>query len=109
MNIVCIKPIEASIVKSVQDGTSFVWLYSLGVILIILTCIIFCLWHYYRSVRYQLKQKLYQDSSSLDLENAINSIFGAKELYDSLKGKCHPDNFSIDSDKFEKATNIFFC
>ena len=42
----------------------------------------------------------------VDFDNVINSSFAAKELYDKLKVKCHPDRFT-DADLNKEATRLF--
>jgi len=41
-----------------------------------------------------------------DIDNVIASIFHSKDLYDTLKIKCHPDRF-FDIKEIEKATELF--
>ena len=42
----------------------------------------------------------------IDFDNIVSSAFHAKELYDELKIKCHPDRFH-DSETIAKATELF--
>ena len=44
--------------------------------------------------------------SDIDLNNLMNSINGAKDLYKELSRTCHPDRF-INSDKQKIAEDIF--
>ena len=41
-----------------------------------------------------------------NMSNVVNSIFGSKQLYDTLKAKCHPDRFQDEKTR-EKANEIF--
>jgi hypothetical protein len=43
----------------------------------------------------------------IDFGNTIKSVFQAKQLYDELKKKCHPDLFPNDADKIKTANEIF--
>lgn len=53
------------------------------------------------------KEKLRKaKSSSVDMDNLLNSINGAKDLYKELSRKCHPDRF-INTDKQSLAEEIF--
>ncbi|HLU86830.1 MAG TPA: hypothetical protein VKZ44_03675, partial [Taishania sp.] len=45
-------------------------------------------------------------STSIDMDNLMNSINGAGELYKELSRKCHPDRF-VKSDKQSLAEEIF--
>jgi hypothetical protein len=45
-------------------------------------------------------------STSIDMDNLMNSINGAGELYKELSKKCHPDRF-VNSDKQSLAEEIF--
>lgn len=84
-----------------------VWLYYIIGFVISIICISFYVWRYYHSERFYLKRQLWQDKSEPDFRNMIDSAFMAKKLYDKLKGRCHPDNFSTDMILFDKATEIF--
>lgn len=46
-------------------------------------------------------------SETVDFGNIVNSAFHAKELYDQLKVKCHPDRFVSDDAKNAIALEIF--
>lgn len=84
-----------------------VWLYYIIGFVISIICISFYVWRYYHSERFYLKRQLRQDKSEPDFRNMIDSAFMAKKLYDKLKGRCHPDNFSTDMILFDRATEIF--
>jgi hypothetical protein len=45
-------------------------------------------------------------STSIDMDNLINSINGSRELYKELSKICHPDKF-LNSDKRKIAEDIF--
>jgi hypothetical protein len=45
-------------------------------------------------------------STSIDMDNLMNSINGAGELYKELSKKCHPDRY-VNSDKQSLAEEIF--
>jgi hypothetical protein len=45
-------------------------------------------------------------STSIDMDNLMNSINGAADLYKELIKKCHPDRF-VNSDKQSLAEEIF--
>ena len=47
------------------------------------------------------------DDNMVDFGNVINSAFKAKQLYDLLKVKCHPDRFPDDNNKNAVALEIF--
>lgn len=59
-----------------------------------------------KSERSRQKEKIMREGD-IDFGNVINSSFGAKGLYDELKGKCHPDKFAYDDELNAKATEIF--
>jgi len=46
-------------------------------------------------------------SEKVDMNNVIDSIFHANELYNILKTKCHPDRFVHDKLLMSKADEIF--
>ena len=62
---------------------------------------------YFRSSRYASKRNLKSKTKDVDFDNVIRSAFGAKELYDQLKGVCHPDKFAKDPEKEKIANDIF--
>ena len=45
--------------------------------------------------------------TSVDFDGVMRSAFMAKDLYDQLKGKCHPDKFATEPEKMKVATEIF--
>lgn len=55
------------------------------------------------------KQKFKKESleQEVDFNNIINSSFNSKQLYDTLKVKCHPDLFPTDKEKNLIAENLF--
>ena len=57
----------------------------------------------------KVKQKFKKESLEkvIDFNNIINSSFNSKELYDSLKVKCHPDLFPFDESKKTIAEKLF--
>lgn len=83
------------------------WLYCIIGVILFFICLIWMLWTYFHSERMGLKHRLQQQEKELDFKNIMDSAFGAKKLYDDLKGKCHPDNFSTNLILFDKATEIF--
>ena len=83
------------------------WLYCIIGIIIFFICLIGMLWTYFHSERLDLKRHLQQKGKEPDFKNIMDSGFRAKKLYDELKGKCHPDNFSTNLILFDKATEIF--
>ena len=56
-----------------------------------------------------IKQKFKKESleQEIDFNNIINSSFNAKQLYDELKVKCHPDLFPTDKEKNIIADKLF--
>lgn len=88
-------------------GFDKIWLYCIIGIIIILICLFWGLWTHFHSERFYLKRRLRQAKEEPDFKNIMDSAFGAKKLYDKLKGKCHPDNFSTNLILFDKATEIF--
>ena len=83
------------------------WLYCIIGIIILLICLFFGLWTYFHSERFCLKLRLRQGKEEPDFKNIMDSAFGTRNLYDKLKGKCHPDNFSTNLILFDRATEIF--
>ncbi|MDR1347503.1 MAG: hypothetical protein LBJ63_03605 [Prevotellaceae bacterium] len=45
-------------------------------------------------------------AGEIDFDNIIKSSFQAKQLYDELKKKCHPDLFPNDAEKNSTANEI---
>ncbi len=80
------------------------WLYF--VLLLFLVAVIVGLLSYFRSDRYKMKKKLLEQKENIDFNNVMTNAFLSKQLYDELKGKCHPDKFDTDPVKSEKATEI---
>lgn len=83
------------------------WLYCIIIVIVLLISFSFGVWRYFHSEHFRLKHKLRQGKEEPDFKNMMDSAFKAKILYDKLKGKCHPDNFSTNSVLFNKATDIF--
>lgn len=84
------------------------WLYIAAIELICILLLLFRIYtlHHKNSEKERLKQKVLKENE-IDFENVINSSFKAKELYNELKGKCHPDKFAKDEFLNAKATEIF--
>lgn len=61
---------------------------------------------YFRSDRYKKKRQLLKQQENTDFSHVMNNAFLSKQLYDELKGRCHPDKFTTDPMLFEKATEI---
>lgn len=60
-------------------------------------------------ISYKKKKTLRDEvlsEGNVDFQNILKSSFEAKELYNSLKGKCHPDKFKDEKENAE-ATAIF--
>lgn len=63
--------------------------------------------------RYTLKKTISQvafnpdNQTDIDFDNIIVSTFNARQLFDLLKVKCHPDLFSTDNEKRSIAENLF--
>lgn len=57
------------------------------------------------SKKAEFKKKALDEN--VDFDNIMNSAFHAKEVYDELKGKCHPDKFATDPEKNAIALDIF--
>lgn len=51
------------------------------------------------------KQKVMQETSSVNFSSITHDWLTAKQLYDVLKLKCHPDKFSGELE--EEATHLF--
>lgn len=85
-----------------------VWMYvALAELICILVLLVkLCFYHKKKTEHEQLKRKVMQEGD-IDFANVINSSFKAKELYDELKGKCHPDKFTKDATLNVRATEIF--
>lgn len=95
------------VLSVVKEESNVVWLYYAIGVSMFLVCVCFGLWRYFHSERFRLKRQLQQGEGVLNFKDTMDNAFGAKTLYDKLKGKCHPDNFSTDLILFEKATEIF--
>lgn len=80
------------------------WLYL--VFLLIVISVIVGLLSYFKSDRYKKKKKIMNSEEKVDFNNVMTNAFLSKQLYDELKGKCHPDKFATDPVKSEKATEI---
>ena len=50
------------------------------------------------NTRRDVKQKV-KNEGEIDFTNTLASAFHAKEIYDELKVKCHPDRFATDEEK----------
>ena len=87
---------------------SSVWKVVAGVELIVVIALVTAIFVLRRnkSERERQKEKI-MGEGDIDFGNVINSSFGAKQLYDVLKGKCHPDKFADDEALNAKATEIF--
>lgn len=81
-----------------------IWLYP--VIGILCAGFIFLLIRKYR--RHCIERKILKgERIAPDFDNVINNAFHAQELYNDLKGLCHPDKFATNPALCEKATEIF--
>lgn len=100
--------VQPQITNATEPNNGTCWLY---VILIIIAISGILVTLYLKLIRPQwkerqkTKQQLLQQST-VDFDNVINSSFAAKELYDKLKVKCHPDRFT-DADLNKEATRLF--
>ena len=57
------------------------------------------------NTRRDVKRKV-KNEGEIDFSNTLTSAFHAKELYDELKVKCHPDRFATDEEKRALADNL---
>lgn len=53
-----------------------------------------------------IKAKVKKTSAGFGADT-FNNMFGAQEVYDRMKVKCHPDRFAGDVARQRKATEIF--
>ncbi len=88
------------------NGTDVTWIYY-TVALVMTIAIVLGIIAYFRSDRYKMKKKLKDKNTSVDFDGVMRSAFMAKDLYDQLKGKCHPDKFATEPEKMKVATEIF--
>ena len=86
-----------------MDVTWVCYTVALVAVLVIVSGVI----AYFRSDRYKMKKKLKDKNTSVDFDGVMRSAFMAKDLYDQLKGKCHPDKFATEPEKMKVATEIF--
>lgn len=87
-----------------KQTSSSQWYYV--VLLIMSVVIVAGMLAYFRSDRYKKKRQLLKQQENIDFSNVMNNAFLSKQLYDELKGRCHPDKFATDPILFEKATEI---
>jgi hypothetical protein len=50
------------------------------------------------NMKRDVKRKV-KNEEEIDFSNTLTSAFHAKELYDELKVKCHPDRYATDEEK----------
>lgn len=55
--------------------------------------------------RQEYKQRVISETTSVDVSSITHDWLKAKQLFDALKRKCHPDRFSGDLE--QEATRIF--
>ena len=103
MVIDSVKNVVQSKNVNVTDST---WIYCV-VALVAVIAIVSGVVAYFRSDRYKMKKKLKGKNASVDFDNVMRSAFMAKDLYDQLIVKCHPDKFATDPEKMAIATEIF--
>ncbi len=90
--------------NGVSVSNHHVWLYV--VLIIIIVGVAWGILSYFKSERYKQKKILLKKEESTDYNNLINNAFLSKQIYDELKGKCHPDIFATNPVLYEKATEI---
>lgn len=85
-----------------------IWLLIALLELLIIIALLVRIFHTRRrkSEKEEMKAKILKEGD-IDFGNIINSSFKAKDLYDELKKKCHPDLFSTNEELNAKATEIF--
>lgn len=98
-----VKNVMQSKTTNGTDITCIYYIVALVAVLIIVSGVI----AYFRSDRYKMKKKLKDKNASVDFDGVMRSAFMAKDLYDQLKGKCHPDKFATEPEKMKVATEIF--
>lgn len=62
--------------------------------------------HPSRAAKRRADKRKLLDGTDVDFNNIINSSFAARQLYDELKVKCHPDRF-LDPSLNAIATSIY--
>lgn len=98
--------IPQSIQLETAESESNIWIYvALFAGIILLFLYLFLFHKKGKTKKQQLKEKILSENE-VDFSNIVNSSFHAKELYDELKGKCHPDKFNDEAMNIE-ATEIF--
>lgn len=82
-----------------------IWMYITFIEFIIIIGLVLFLIKNKKPQRQLLKEKVLNDTHNINFSNITHDWNKAKNLYDILKKKCHPDKFS-DAQKYE-ATRIF--
>jgi len=79
------------------------WLWIVGIVFLVL--LLFATWKHKHSEHEQLRKKM--KNGAVDFSQVMNSAFHSKELYDTLKKRCHPDRFAGNPQMIAIATALF--
>ncbi|MBR1775312.1 MAG: hypothetical protein IJ759_07295 [Bacteroidales bacterium] len=96
-----------TITATVTESTVNPWFYIAiaEFVAIIVVVVLYFKEKHNHSKKNEIKQKF--GNREIDFGNVMMSSFHAKEVYDELKKKCHPDRFVGDEHKTEIADKLF--
>lgn len=98
MNSFILQIVNDSIATLAEKGSSTnIWMW-IAIIEILVIISLLLNKKKYRNQRYKTKSEI-KNEGEIDFDNTMMSAFHAKELYDELKVKCHPDRFVTDEAK----------
>jgi hypothetical protein len=104
--------IVADSINVVSNSYNFSWGIIFFILIVIIGLYIFQLYQKMTTI-YQIDKKIIEDNNENNNEswgsvfNSINEQPEAKNKYDELKTKCHPDRFPKDNKKNRIATKLF--
>ena len=87
-------------------NTYGVWFWIAAAEFVILVSSAIFLYVRKRKQTVDIKKKVMQEGN-IDFSNTMMSAFHARELYDQLKVRCHPDRYPQDEEKNRLAVELF--
>lgn len=93
--------------NNIEHNESINWWFWIAIVQFIIIVVLAIKLSFKR--KQSLKKRLKKESlgNSIDFDNIINSSFNSNEIYNELKVKCHPDRYSVDTEKHKIANELF--
>lgn len=95
-----------TVTETASNVNVFMYISILEAVAIIVLGVLLLVEKQKHSKKNELKQKL-KNSEDTDFGDVFQSAFHAKEVYDELKVRCHPDRFVSSEEKQNIANELF--